>query len=152
MVARGGVGYDDDASTIGPFFPIQISTPVFNPANSTTYYFGTANVAPGVVATGRMSIFPWNGRVVGVLLHVSIAVPGTGELFTAYLRVNNTTDYLINTFPSNASALLYSQVIMDTPVPITDADYFEMKLVTPTTGTPATSVFLWGQLKMGPPL
>lgn len=152
MVARGRVGYDDDPSNNGPFFPIMVSTPPFNPANSTTYYFGTAQAAAGTVATGRFEVFPFPGQVIGVLLHAVIAGLGTGELFTAYLRINNTTDYLIGTFASNVSSvLMLSLAIAVSPVPVTDADFFEVKLVAPTTGTPATNLFLWGQLQMGPP-
>ena len=144
--------FDDEPSTKGPFFPIVVSTSVFDPLNSTTYYFATANAPAGTVATGRRELFPWPGRVVGVHLHIAIAGLGTGELFTASLRINNSIDYAIDTFPSNLGIQLIASTVIDTtPIEVTATNIFEVKLVAPSTGTPATGMLLWGQIKLGPP-
>ena len=122
------------------------------PAASTTYYFGNAPQIPGVTPTLTLITVPIRGPV--LVAHIDIVTIGlaSAETGSIYLRVNDTTDYLIS------SAVTWNTLhssITNTTFPLTDdgelapTDYVEIKVVTPAWGTLPTNVRYFGYLRFG---
>lgn len=128
---------------IGEAF-LQFFSPVFNPADSSTYYFGASLITP--VATDPMSyssivftgITGYIDRLDWKIIRRG-AVP-TQELGSLYLRVN-TTDYLI----SNSIKIGYLASTGGTVgylgIPVNYGDSIAFKLVTPAWVSNPTNVY-----------
>lgn len=54
---------------------------------------------------------------------------GTAENWSCYIRLNNTTDYLVATVGTSAQERVFSNSALD--IPVVAGDYFEMKMVNP---------------------
>lgn len=149
------VDYDDLASAVTSAIQTQLDGKVgiesivlnpgavFNPADATTYYFGsfistsaTTSVAARRVYLGKdCSII---GATFSLLVNSTL---GSSEDINVYIRVNNTTDYSIGTIKANS---VFQQVVINTSmnVALTSTDYFEIKIVMPTFVTNPVSVSL----------
>lgn len=121
----------------------------FNPIDNTTYFIGVplGSFAPSTVGGGRPIYMP-AGTVFGVKGAFWSNNSGvSNETVTFYLRVNDTTDYLIATasFGATSFALVnFSNLAMD--VAIAAGDFIEIKMVCPTFATNPTVVVCWGSI------
>jgi len=93
-------------TTYETYFVIPVYPAVLSPADSTTYYFGGAGIAPSTTDTNQDIIFGYNFTVVGAVIMVGgNTAAGTTEDNTIQLRnVTANTSSLIGTFKSNGSA------------------------------------------------
>jgi hypothetical protein len=102
-----------------------------NPGDGSTYYYGGENAAT-TGANIRNMPFPFAGTI--VYAAVVILVNGTkadATTFSAYIRVNDTTDLTITTSAQATAAIQkYSTSALSTAVSVDD--YFEGKIVFPT--------------------
>jgi hypothetical protein len=65
---------------------------------------------------------------------------GTNQNWSLYIRINNTTDYLIATVGVSASERIFTNSALN--IPVVAGDYFEIKGVQPTwTTNPATTIY-----------
>ena len=97
--------------------------------DSTDYFFGT-NYSPALpVANKKIQYFPKDGRVTGVNLNINYAGAPTNEDLSLYIRINDTTDYLIGTVATGTTNTFFVNLALNISVKTTD--FFEMKLVTP---------------------
>lgn len=118
----------------------------FNPVDATLYFWGGHD---GIWATasgkeGRV-YFPKKGVIRAVnLTTYNGAVAGTNEDMTMYIRLNNTTDYLIGTVGSTDRIKTWLNESLN--IPVTPTDYIEIKITTPTWVTNPTGVSSWGCL------
>lgn len=107
----------------------------FSPAGSTTYYFGSPLNLPPTISGGqyRRIIVPKSGvitRVVGEFYQSA----GSGETSSLYIRVNNTTDYLVsNSILNNVTDMFVN--VSSLNISVSAGDYFVFKWVTPTWAT-----------------
>lgn len=111
----------------------MVQTTGFTFSASTTVYFGQIPRSP--VGTGGLSkTYP---RVSGTINKVSIytyaaTTPGSSDgAISVYVRVNNTTDYLVDTLSVSTAERIFFNASMNSGagIPITETDYFEIKIV-----------------------
>lgn len=126
---------------------IQVFTPgEFDPADATTYYFGAC---PGPIANmttgGEHRIYlDQPGWITRANLYFRVTgISASSETFSAYIRLNNTTDYLIQTAAISSSNRFNNRSMS---VPIAENDYIEIKIVTPTWTTNPTELRIMGTL------
>jgi len=120
---------------------------VFNPADSTTYYFGRPFVNVGATTAAiRKIMVPRAGTVTRVDISVgnNTGTQGSNEVMTISLRLNNTTDTTLS------SAFTINQVgggsatfsVTGLTIAVAAEDYLEVKLVTPAWVTNPTNVVI----------
>jgi hypothetical protein len=127
---------------------------VFDPADSTTYYFGSIYSGPPTTTAGRRRIVsPYPGTM--YIRSVSIFADnntsnGSDETSTLYIRKNNTTDYTLTTVLQNDQT---SEVFACSGlnIPFSQYEYFEFKWVTPAWATNPSgtrfSIAIWCDCK-----
>lgn len=109
---------------------------IFNPsggtvANGGTNYIGAGRTI-GTVANINKIYFTESFTITKASLTANTAVGqgGTDEAWSVYIRLNNTTDYLISTLGVAADSRHFFNNAMT--VPIVSGDYIEIKMVNPT--------------------
>lgn len=114
---------------------------VMTPSANTTYYFGATYSGCKIdIYNGNHKLYiPRAGIITANNFYFSQA-PGSTENYTLYLRVNDTTDYLVsNTIQLKNYQNFYQ--ITGLNIPVSAGSYINWKLVTPSTITTApTSV------------
>lgn len=112
-----------------------------NPADATTYYWGAFYGNTAMVTWGgtvfRQHI-PRAGTISSAYGFISCAA-GTNETSSLYLRLNNTTDYLISSTIDNSSTI-YFITNSSLNIPVVAGDYYVMKHVTATWATNPTTL------------
>jgi len=121
-----------------------------NPADSTTYYFGSAySQTPATSAATRRIWMPRAGTVRAVYGHFAVGgTLGTTENISIYIRVNNTTDATITTTAHMSAATnTWSNNAMTQA--IAQGDYIEVKMTMPAFATNPTTVFGYCDILIG---
>jgi hypothetical protein len=105
------------------------------PVDGTTYYFGSFwALALGTSADAKRKYFLKAGTIKAVHYRMkSEGGVGTNENISAYIRINNTTDYLIATVGTTDTWRKFYNEGLN--IPVTTNDYFEIKVVCPTWAT-----------------
>lgn len=132
--AGGGLGYT-----------IHIVALATNPADSTTQYLGMLAAVPSQTA-GRNKV---HIRVAGTITVANIysyagATAGTGENISLSVRLNNTTDYLIETVGSATAERVFSNSSLS--IAVVAGDYIEIKCVYPAWATNPTALVYGGYI------
>ncbi len=114
----------------------------FNPVAAATYFFGGEfNVTPVVSDTDRKRIYVRTSAplVLKKADYTRISGLSTGaSTINVYVRLNNTTDYLIGTVDTSVGLIEHiSNVAM--AVPFVDGDFYTIKLGMPVFTTPPAS-------------
>lgn len=104
-------------------------------ANATTFYAGNTQRGFSGQAGNSKIYIPQSGTITSVYGNFcNTGAFGSAETSSIYIRVNNTTDYLIsNTIANNAAANYFSNTSLN--IPVNAGDYFEVKWTTPPTWT-----------------
>lgn len=111
-----------------------------SPADAATIYFGTLPKAPVTAAATSKTYVRKAGMITGVELYCYSGTAGTNESWSIYIRINNTTDYLIATISAATSERIFSNNSLS--IQVNPGDYFEIKSVNPTWATnPLTTIF-----------
>lgn len=112
-----------------------------NPADATTYYLGSTLGVPPTAAQNKTYI-PRGGIIsMAQVYWYAATVAGTNESFSIYVRLNNTTDYLIQAKSDTNAEKLFDNPNINIPVAV--GDYIEIKLVCPTWVTNPTGVRIY---------
>jgi hypothetical protein len=98
-----------------------------------TLYWGSVPVAPGTTGAEKRLYFPKKGRITAAIAHLLVTTVGTAEDWSVYLRINNTTDYLIQTLALAQAFRLWAKY--DFNIPVVAGDYCEIKEIQPTWAT-----------------
>jgi len=116
----------------------------FNYANNSIYYFSCLPFTPDTVGAARWAQYiRYNCTIVSAeFLMQTLGTIGTAENISLYIRVNNTTDYLIATVGVAARERVFSNTAMN--VTINAGDYIHYKIVTPNPWTTAPTVNIMG--------
>jgi hypothetical protein len=152
MVTNNGVvkkipGSYYSASTSSSGYSMQGQFQSTSPADAATIYIGS--VTQDVSAASTKIYIPKSGTITKVSVFLFNSVLGTNEASSIYVRLNNTTDYLISSAVDNSAS--FQRVIntsMSVPVSGDFADYVEIKWVCPTWATNPTvrgAIVLWIQ-------
>lgn len=129
QTGNGSVGY-----------AINVQALTSSPTDAQTIYFGTLPKAP-VTAAGTSKVYiPKSGRIKRAEVYCYSGTAGTNEAWSLYVRINDTTDYLISTISQAQSERKFQNANLDIPVNV--GDYFEIKGIQPTWATnPLTTIY-----------
>lgn len=121
-------------------YSINVMALTSSPTDAQTVYFGMLPKAP-INTAGVSKIYI---RKAGTLKIAEIynysGTAGTGEAWSLYVRVNNTTDYLIATVASATNQRIFSNTGLN--ISLSVGDYVEIKSINPTWATnPLTCIF-----------
>jgi len=128
------------------FYVLNISAAILvTLTDAAIYYFGCmAGGIPSTLSAIARLYIPKSGKINAAYLSWRAGTAGTGESISAYIRVKDTTDYLIATLANTDAFKLFTNKRMNVPV-ILD-DYIEIKIVCPTWVTNPGNVTLGGIL------
>lgn len=122
-----------------------------NPANATTYFFGpVVGLTLSTAITGCLMKSPVAGMITGAFFDFNASgTVGSNESFTMYLRINNTTDYTIASVGTADDLRRFLNEALAIPVNV--GDTITGKFITPTWGTPPTTVRVIGGIQISVP-
>lgn len=139
-IAAGGLLYYNNDATgwtyIAPSpqgYAINVQALTSSPADTTPFYFG---YKPSAITTtaGQNKIYirkPGTLKIAEIYTYAGTA--GTAEAVSLYIRVNNTTDYLIATLSVSANERIFSNTTLSIPLAV--GDYVEIKCIPPVWAT-----------------
>lgn len=131
-----------DYSTAWSYAPLIISVQALtsSPADAATIYFGKLPKAPVTAANTSKIYIRQSGSITAAELYCYSGTAGTAEAWSAYIRLNNTTDYLIATVAAATNERVFTNTSLN--ISVTAGDYFEIKMINPTWATnPLTTIF-----------
>jgi len=116
-----------------------------NPATGATRYFGNKPGAPSATG-GQNKIYLRRAvTIIGAEIYAyATATAGSNENISFYVRVNDTTDTLIQTVGVAAAERIFTNHSLSINLGV--GDYFEIKRVNPTWGTPPTAEIAGGYI------
>jgi hypothetical protein len=131
-------GWDVSNGALGYTLGVQALTS--SPTDAQTVYFGNMPKAP-VTAAGASKVYiPKAGKIKRAEIYCYSGTAGTAENWSLYVRVNNTTDYLIQTLGVSQSERIFTNSSLS--IPVSAGDYIEIKGVQPTWVTnPLTTIY-----------
>ena len=122
----------------GYFLHVQALTS--SPADAQTVYFGQLPKAPVTTSAGSKVYIRKAGTIKITQIYSFSGTAGTNEAWSLYIRVNDTTDTLIQTVSSATTERIWTNSTLS--IAMAAGDYFEIKMVNPTWATnPLTSIF-----------
>lgn len=109
------------------------------PVDGTTYYFGgVVGLGPQTVE-GRCRVFiPKTGTIKAIYITSFDGAPASNEAWSMYIRLNATTDTLIETTTESVNNRRWTNTGLS--IAVTAGDSFEIKSVNPTWATDAANV------------
>lgn len=121
-------------------YAINVHALTSSPTDGQTVYFGTMPKAPITTANVSKVYIPKAGTIKRAEIYCYSGTAGTAENWSLYVRVNNTTDYLIQTVGAAQSERVFTNSALS--IPVSAGDYFEIKGVQPTWVTnPLTTIY-----------
>lgn len=142
MALHGAVG---PAGPPGAGYAIQLEPATgLSPTDGASLFMLTGK-APQASTTsgGAGSIHLPPGTIVGAYVGWWANTAGSAENISAYVRKNDTTDYLIATVGTSASGKSFYNAALSIPIS-SHGDFFEVKLVYPTWATNPNTLQVWG--------
>lgn len=128
-------------------YTLHVQALTSSPADGATVYFGQLPKAPVTAAATSKVYIPKTGTITRAQIYVYSGTAGTNENWSLYVRLNNTTDTLIETLGASASERIFNNESLS--IAVTAGDYIEIKGVQPTWATnPLTTIYggyLWIQ-------
>jgi hypothetical protein len=151
MYVSGSVSVNMASVTTHSYGLTVVNNNWTSPAINTTYYVGSTQ-ASSTTANVHRIYFPSSGTLTSIYIaaYQSSTTVGTGETFSVYVRINNTTDVLLTSSAvANAAQYAYnvwSNTNLNTVV--NAGDYMEIKIVTPAWATPPGTMYLSGSIEV----
>jgi hypothetical protein len=119
-----------------------------NPGDTTAYYMGMNPKAPSTTAGINKIYVRKPCTIKGAEIYSYAAtVTGTNENWSFYIRVNNTTDHLIQTVGAATAERVFTNSAMTIPQ-LAAGDYFEIKSIPPAWATNPTGVTYGGYVSI----
>lgn len=119
---------------------INVQALTSSPTDAQTVYFGTLPKAPVTAAATSKVYIPKSGTLKRAEVYCYSGTAGTAESWSLYVRLNNTTDTLIQTLAVSASERRFTNNALS--IVVSAGDYVEIKGVQPTWVTnPATTIY-----------
>lgn len=125
-------------------YALFVQSPEFDPADSTTYYFGALPIAPATSGAERRLHVPRAGTITRVDVTSYAKTAGSNEAVSLYVRKNDTTDTLVATVSASANLRYFQAAGLS--IAVAAGDYIEMKLVCPAWGTNPIGVYMAGNV------
>lgn len=121
----------------------QFST--VNPSNNTTRYFGNhPRTIQGSADQSKIFIRAAGSIKIADFYTFANGTAGSNENISLYIRLNNTTDTLIQTVGLATAERIFTNSALS--ITVADGDYIELKFVFPTWATPPTQLTGAGNL------
>lgn len=135
------------ATPLGITFVFGSMLGSFNPADNSTYYFGGQYSTNATNTAGIRRLYIVTPcTITTVYGQFYNSGSGSGESSTLYIRLNNTTDYLISSsILNNSQTTTFNATGLSIPI-TSSSDYIEFKLVTATWATNPTNISVWGSI------
>lgn len=124
-------------------YPMTVQGVAANLTNTVTYYWGNLPRVPQAAISDRNRVYVnYDGiiNLIDIILFSTTA--GTNEDMSLYLRLNDTTDYLIATVGAATRDRRFRNTAMN--LAVVDGDYYEIKLPGLTWATPPLGSSLFG--------
>ena len=139
--AAGSWGCGTDATGSGVGYAIQAAALTHNPADGTTFFFGSPLMAPLQSTSDRRRLYiPKSGNMVLFRVYVFVTSVVTTESVVFTVRLNDTTDTALSV---SIGYVINSNTAVDTgSVAVVEGDYIEIKVVNPSWVTNPTGVLL----------
>jgi hypothetical protein len=135
-IAAGGLLYYNNDATGWTYMPpspqgytINVQALTSSPADTTPFYFGNKPAAITTTAGQNKIYIRKAGTLKIAEIYTYAGTAGTAEAVSMYVRVNNTTDYLISTLSVAASERIHTNSALSIPLAI--GDYIEIKCIPP---------------------
>lgn len=135
----GYSGYSGSTgATIGYTLHVQALTS--SPGDGATVYFGQLPKAPVTSANISKVYIPKAGTIKAARIYVYSGTAGTNENWSLYIRLNNSSDTLIQTVGANTNERVFTNTSLN--ISVAAGDYIEIKGVQPTWATnPLTTIY-----------
>jgi hypothetical protein len=125
--------------TVGSY-TIGVQALTSTPADNATIYFGQLPKAPTTTANISKVYIRKSGTIKAVNIYCYAGTAGTSENWTCNIRLNNTTDTLVETIGAATNERVFNNESLN--IPVVAGEYFEIKMTNPTWATnPATAIF-----------
>jgi hypothetical protein len=105
----------------------------WTPVDATTYYFGSNYKNDSTTPLIQKMRIPRTGIITSASLFSYATTVGTNENISAYVRLNNTTDYLIQTIGAATAERFFINDNIN--IPVATGNFVEIKVVCPTWAT-----------------
>jgi hypothetical protein len=139
-ITSGGLLYYNNDATgwtyIAPSpqgYAINVMALTSSPADTTPFYFGILPKAITTTANISKIYIRKPGTLKIAEIYTYSGTAGTAEAVSMYVRVNNTTDYLIATLSVAANERVFSNSALS--IPLAAGDYVEIKCIPPVWAT-----------------
>jgi hypothetical protein len=124
----------------GGGYTLSVQALTSTPADGATIYFGQLPKAPTTTANISKVFIPKTGTITRAVIYCYSGTAGTAENWSCNIRLNNTTDTLVETIGASANERIFNNEALS--ISVTAGDYIEIKMVNPTWATnPATTIF-----------
>ena len=132
---------NNKVNTSQPYgYTINVLGLTSSPVDAQTIFFGYNPKAPTTTAVTSQIFIRKAGTIKIAEIYCFSGTAGTNESWSIFIRVNNTTDTLIQTVSDTAKNRIFSNTSLNIPVSV--GDYIEIKSVNPTWVTnPLTTTF-----------
>jgi|WetSurMetagenome_2_1015567.scaffolds.fasta_scaffold00157_41 hypothetical protein len=114
-------------------YTINVQALTSSPADTTPFYFGTKPAAITTTAGQNKIYIRKAGTLKIAEIYTYSGTAGTAEAVSMYVRVNNTTDYLISTLSVSVNERIFTNLSLSIPLAV--GDYFEIKGIPPIWAT-----------------
>lgn len=121
---------------------LQFGASSSSPTDGQTIFFGNPSISPQTSAASAHRIYVQRPGTITAASLQTAHTSGSGEDWSFYVRVNDTTDYLIQTIQSPTDRA-YNDALS---VPLAAGDYFHVKAVNPTWATNPANFRPWGSV------
>ena len=139
-MTAGSFAGDGSALTNTTGYTIAVQALTSSPADAATVYFGRLPKAPVTVAGTSKVYIRHAGRIKVADIYCYSGTAGTAEAWSLYIRLNNTTDTLIQTLSVSANERVFTNSALS--IAVNAGDYIEIKGIQPTWATnPATTIY-----------
>lgn len=128
----------------GDTVDIQLQANQSSPTASTTTYFGYLAAQPTATAQNRRMFIRKDGVIRFAEIYSRANTAGDNTNWSLYVRLNDTTDYLIQTVGVSANERIWTNSSLN--IPVVAGDYVEIKMVNPAWGTAPANITFAGRL------
>ncbi len=120
-------------------YTLSVQALTSSPTDAVTTYFGQGPQTPTSTVNLRRVYIRKEGTITMANISVQSGTAGSAENWSLYIRLNNTTDTLIETLGAATAERIFNNSSLS--IAVVDGDYFEIKSVNPTWATnPLTTI------------
>lgn len=144
-IAKGVISSADWVKQNGSYSLQMMTRDSLNPVDSSYYYFGFCGMMwaqgpSGGINGVRRCYITKSGVISGLIGTFYQGLGASAESSSIYIRLNNTTDYLVsNSVLNNVVVSVYQNFNLN--IPVSAGDYVEIKWETPAWATNPTGVY-----------